>query len=106
MVARVDGADTLVQKTAANTVRLRMEVSDGGLCSFSFATAENFESVPTTFQARKGIWIGGITPLGYDVKDRRLVVNRAEAATVKQIYERYLDSAACVCSSRIWIGAA
>ncbi len=40
---------------------------------------------------RKGIWMGGTTPLGYDVRDRRLVVNRAEAATVKQIYERYLE---------------
>ncbi len=34
--------------------------------------------------------MGGTTPLGYDVKDRRLVVNRAEAITVKQVYEWYL----------------
>ncbi len=40
---------------------------------------------------RKGIWMGGTTPLGYDVRDRHLVINRPEAATVKQIYERYLD---------------
>src|SRR5947207_958387 len=40
---------------------------------------------------RKGIWMGGTTPLGYDVKDRHLGINRAEAATVKQIYERYLE---------------
>src|SRR5579864_6628186 len=32
---------------------------------------------------RKGMWIGGVPPLGYDVRDRRLVVNRPEAATVK-----------------------
>jgi DNA invertase Pin-like site-specific DNA recombinase len=40
---------------------------------------------------RKGIWMGGTTPLGYDVKDRHLIINRGEAATVKQIYERYLE---------------
>jgi site-specific DNA recombinase len=40
---------------------------------------------------RKGMWMGGVPPLGYDVCDRRLVVNQAEAATVKHIYERYLE---------------
>ena len=33
----------------------------------------------------------GVPPLGYDVCDRRLVVNQAEVATVKHIYERYLE---------------
>ena len=28
---------------------------------------------------KKGMWMGGIRPLGYDVKDRKLVVNKAEA---------------------------
>jgi DNA invertase Pin-like site-specific DNA recombinase len=40
---------------------------------------------------RKGMWMGGVPPLGYDVDDRRLVVNRSEAATVQHIYERYLE---------------
>src|SRR6184192_1258905 len=40
---------------------------------------------------RKGMWMGGTIPLGYDVQDRRLVVNAAEATTVKLIFERYLD---------------
>jgi DNA invertase Pin-like site-specific DNA recombinase len=39
---------------------------------------------------RKGMWMGGVPPLGYDVGDRRLVVNEAEAAIVKLIYKRYL----------------
>lgn len=39
---------------------------------------------------RKGIWMGGIVPLGYDVKDRKLVVNKNEARTVVDIYRRYL----------------
>ena len=40
---------------------------------------------------RKGMWMGGVPPLGYDVRDHKLVVNPAEAATVKHIYERYLE---------------
>ena len=40
---------------------------------------------------RKGMWMGGVPPLGYDVRDRRLVVNRPEAVTVKHVYERYLE---------------
>src|ERR1700681_2508425 len=39
---------------------------------------------------RKGMWMGGNVPLGYDVAGRRLVVNEAEAKTVKSIFERYL----------------
>ena len=40
---------------------------------------------------RKGMWMGGTVPLGYDVRERRLVINQAEAATVRHIYERYLE---------------
>jgi DNA invertase Pin-like site-specific DNA recombinase len=40
---------------------------------------------------RKGMWMGGVTPLGYDVRDHKLVVNPAEAATVKHICQRYLE---------------
>ena len=39
---------------------------------------------------RKGKWTGGSVPLGYDTKDKRLVVNPAEAKTVRLIFERYL----------------
>src|SRR5271167_1649255 len=39
---------------------------------------------------KKGMWMGGMPPLGYDVKDRKLVVNDAEAETVVGIYRRYL----------------
>jgi site-specific DNA recombinase len=41
---------------------------------------------------RKGIWMGGCPSMGYDVCDRRLVVNQAEAATVREIYQRYLKT--------------
>jgi site-specific DNA recombinase len=40
---------------------------------------------------RKGMWMGGNVPLGYNVAGRRLVVNEAEAKTVKLIFERYLE---------------
>ena len=39
---------------------------------------------------KKGIWMGGTVPLGYDWCERRLVVNPVEAATVRLIFERYL----------------
>jgi site-specific DNA recombinase len=38
----------------------------------------------------KGIWMGGVVPLGYDVCDRALVINPAEAEQVCQLYQRYL----------------
>jgi site-specific DNA recombinase len=40
---------------------------------------------------RKGMWMGGVPPLGYDVRERRLVANPAEAKTVRYLYERYLE---------------
>ncbi len=40
---------------------------------------------------RKGMWMGGPLPLGYDVENRRLVVNAKEAELVRQIYQRYLE---------------
>jgi DNA invertase Pin-like site-specific DNA recombinase len=39
---------------------------------------------------RKGIWMGGISPIGYEVLDRKLVINQSEAKTVRHIYEQYL----------------
>jgi site-specific DNA recombinase len=39
----------------------------------------------------KGLWMGGIPPLGYDVRDRKLVVNQAEAELVRLIFRRFLD---------------
>jgi site-specific DNA recombinase len=40
---------------------------------------------------KKGMWMGGLPPLGYDVKDRKLVVNEEEARTVLHIFRRYLE---------------
>jgi DNA invertase Pin-like site-specific DNA recombinase len=40
---------------------------------------------------RKGMWMGGIPPLGYDVGDRKLEVNEEEAALVRLIFARFLQ---------------
>jgi site-specific DNA recombinase len=40
---------------------------------------------------KKGMWMGGTLPLGYDVNDRRLVINAPEAETVCHIYRRYAE---------------
>ncbi len=40
---------------------------------------------------KKGMWMGGNVPLGYDVKDRKLTVNETEAATVRLIFRRYAE---------------
>ncbi|MFJ5423197.1 recombinase family protein [Wolbachia endosymbiont of Drosophila barbarae] len=39
----------------------------------------------------QGLWMGGTLPLGYDVKDKELIINEKEAKTVKHIFERYLE---------------
>jgi hypothetical protein len=38
---------------------------------------------------KRGIWMGGYVPLGYDVRDRKLMVNQNEAATVRMIFQRF-----------------
>jgi len=40
---------------------------------------------------RKGKWTGGTVPLGYHAKDKKLVVNKTEAETVRYIFKRYLE---------------
>src|SRR6516164_126341 len=40
---------------------------------------------------KKGKWTGGTVPLGYDARDKKLVVNKAEAETVRIIFRRYLE---------------
>jgi site-specific DNA recombinase len=39
---------------------------------------------------RKGLWVGGMAPLGYDTKDRKITVNEAEADRVRSIFRGYL----------------
>jgi site-specific DNA recombinase len=39
---------------------------------------------------RKGLWVGGMAPLGYDTKDRKITVNEKEAERVRTIFRSYL----------------
>src|ERR1700724_389073 len=38
---------------------------------------------------KKGMWMGGVPPLGYTVRDRKLVVIEREAETVRAIFQAY-----------------
>ncbi len=40
---------------------------------------------------QKGMWMGGNVPLGYDVRDRKLIINEPEASTVQLIFKRYAE---------------
>jgi site-specific DNA recombinase len=40
---------------------------------------------------RKGLWVGGMVPLGYDTKGRKITVNEAEAERVRTIFRSYLQ---------------
>ena len=39
---------------------------------------------------RKGLWTGGIPPLGYDLQDKHLLINEEEAKTVRHLFARYI----------------
>lgn len=40
---------------------------------------------------KKGMWMGGPVPLGYDLEDRKLIVNFGEAETVRHLFQRYSE---------------
>ena len=40
---------------------------------------------------QKGMWMGGNVPLGYDARDRTLMISSAEAETVRRIFVLYLE---------------
>jgi site-specific DNA recombinase len=40
---------------------------------------------------KRGLWMGGVPCLGYDVGNRKLVINPAEAELVRLIFRRFLD---------------
>jgi len=39
---------------------------------------------------KKGMWMGGVVPLGYVVKDRKLIINDTEAELVRKIFEGFV----------------
>ena len=42
-------------------------------------------------KAKDGVFLGGVAPLGYDIVDRKYVINEAEAQVVRRIFELYAD---------------
>ena len=40
---------------------------------------------------RKGLWVGGMVPLGYELKDGKLLIVADEAEQVRTIFKRYLE---------------
>ena len=40
---------------------------------------------------RRGLWMGGLVPLGYDADGRTLKINECEAATVRRLYDLYQE---------------
>lgn len=76
--------------TTSSMGRLTLNV----LLSFAqFEREVTGERIRDKFAAskKKGMWMGGPVPLGYDVKDRKLIVNESEAEAVRQVYRRYLE---------------
>ena len=41
---------------------------------------------------KKGMWMGGVVPLGYDIVERKLVPNKDEVKTINYIFESYLET--------------
>ena len=39
---------------------------------------------------KKGWWMGGVPPLGYDVENRQLIINEQEAQEVRHLFHRYV----------------
>ena len=40
---------------------------------------------------KKGMWMGGWTPLGYEVRDRKLVIHQGDAERVRSIFKRFVQ---------------
>jgi len=76
--------------TTTSMGRLTLNV----LLSFAqFEREVTGERIRDKFAASKkrGMWMGGNVPLGYDIKDRKLVINKSEAETVRTIFRLYAE---------------
>ncbi len=59
IIFRHDGVESELAEASDLPVKLRVRVSEGGLCQFSFALQDQrWTAVPATFQAQPGVWIG------------------------------------------------
>jgi site-specific DNA recombinase len=51
---------------------------------------------------RKGMWMGGVVPMGYRVEDRQLIVDQQDAKIIRQIFEAYLNQR-CVSKLQLYL---
>jgi DNA invertase Pin-like site-specific DNA recombinase len=86
-------AVTFVSVTQAfNTTTSMGRLTLNVLLSFAqFEREVTGERIRDKFAAsrKKGMWMGGWAPLGYDIRDRKLIINAAEAAHVRFMFERF-----------------
>jgi site-specific DNA recombinase len=56
---------------------------------------------------KKGMWMGGWTPLGYEVHDRKLIIHKEDAERVRSIFKRFvqLKSATLLARELVLAGA-
>ncbi len=99
LVERLDAAEasfvsvTQSFNTATSMGRLTLNV----LLSFAqFEREVTAERIRDKIAAskRKGLWMGGNVPLGYEADGRTLKIDEAEAATVGSLYDLYLEHGA------------
>src|SRR4030081_648692 len=79
---------TLSFNTTTSMGRLTLNI----LLSFAqFARELTGERIRDKFAAsrKKAMWMAGWAPLGYDTRDRKLIVNAPEAAHIRFIFERF-----------------
>ena len=54
---------------------------------------------------RKGMWMGGVPPLGYDVVDRKLIINETEARAIRGMFERFVELGSATLLTRELVAA-
>lgn len=49
---------------------------------------------------KKGMWMGGNIPFGYDVNDRKLIINKDEAKIIRTLFDTYLETNSIIDTAR------
>ena len=58
---------------------------------WAFSEGETARQDKMAATRKKGKFVGGSVPMGYDVRDKKLVVNFAEAEVIRKIFQRYVE---------------
>ncbi len=85
VLLRTHQSERTLSETKSNRIKLRVEIQDGGRCSFSYFENGERVFIPRTFQAQKGVWIGAKLGL-YSLRR----VENAPAGHVDVDYFRFL----------------